>query len=155
MSGNGAQRRIRRAQGRDHLRQRGILRLGVGNLIRALQLNADGKIIATCAPRKRRHTRVPGTQRKRNVLRYRTIAPNQQMRRHAQMRNRGKIRMRACIQTSEKQVINPRPVELARRQADAVDDDQLRQHALWARVAMRTGELLKAAAQRTAGAGQR
>jgi hypothetical protein len=107
------------------MRERLVLRILVGQIIRALKLDADGEIIAHGPALVFGFTRVPGARLKGHVLHDAAIAPDERMRRDALPRDVAKEGMRIRIQSAGKEPIDPRSAELARRQADAVDDDEV------------------------------
>jgi hypothetical protein len=79
-----------------------------------------------------------------NVLHVLAVATDQQVRRNFQGHHRREERMylrRVRRQCVGEQAIDPRPAVLVRRQADAVHEDQLGQHAARALIAVRRGDL--------------
>jgi len=145
------QPRIGAAQHLDDGRERAVLHPGVGAVIAAFELHADGKIVAGLAPPVARFSGMPGPVAEADELRDRPVAPHQQMRRHPQIRDRAEIRMRVGGQGIGEQPLDPRAAELPRGQADAVHDDQLRPRSGRPRIVIRRldegGAAQQAAAQ--------
>ena len=67
---------------------------------------------------------MPGAHSERNVLHHLTVSPDKHMTGNPQVRNAGEIRMGIRIEPVGKQVIDPWTAVLARRQTDAMDDNQ-------------------------------
>jgi len=69
---------------------------------------------------------VPGPLRDRHILNELASASDQHVRRHAQVRNFLKIRMVVRIQTIGEKCVNTVAAKLARRQGNAMDDNEFR-----------------------------
>jgi len=125
MTGNVAnrKRRIHGADGTDCRRKLPVLIIGVAFFVRTLEFDAQGKIIATRAPSKSGVSCVPGTAVKGNELHYRTVTPNQQVRRYLQAANLLEIRVRIPVQAIGEQLLDFWPAVATGRQADAVNHD--------------------------------
>jgi len=115
-------------QGHSQLRQSSILGMLKGHKVTAFELDTDGKIIAALTPMKARHAGMPGARIGRNELYYLAIAPNQEMRRYPQGAQLIKIRVGIEIERIAEQRLDKRPAELAWRQTDIVNDQQLGRH---------------------------
>src|SRR5258706_13783825 len=134
-------RNIERAEARLQLareaRERFVLRLGEGHVVGALELDADGEVVALLAPVPRRDARMPRAHLGRHVLDHGAVAANEVVRRHLHRRNPGEIRMGLRIEAPHEEVVDPRAAVLVRRQRDVVDHDERDLLALGARVAVR------------------
>ncbi len=123
MTGNVGDRiapRERARKPREHPVLRAGVRLGVG----AFQLDADRIIVAARTAAPRRFAGVPGALRARDELHQPAVAANQEMRRHAQRRDRRVVRVGHRVETVREEPLDPIAPELSRRERDAVDDDQ-------------------------------
>lgn len=109
----------------------------VRRLVRAFKLNADRKVIAALAFVPPRNAGMPGAHVKRHVLDNFATAPDEQVARHLQPLDFGEIRMRFRVEQAHEQLIDVRPAELPRWQADAMDHDQFRNSLRRSRVAER------------------
>src|SRR3972149_6538227 len=112
----------------EHARKPGeplVLRVLEWHVVRAFELDAEGKIVAAAAPAPVRFAGVPRALFARHELDQLTIAPDQEVRRHLAPRNPAVIRMRAWIEAIGEQLDDSRPAEFSRRQADVVDHQQL------------------------------
>jgi len=128
MSGNPAcgQAGIRRQYLSRYRDQYFVLTVRVGCLVFPLQFDPDREIVATVAATKLRRTSVPGPVRKRHELNQRPVSANQEMRRHLESADTGKILVRVPVQPIHEQVLDLGPAELSGRQADTMDDQQIR-----------------------------
>jgi len=135
------ERRIGHKQRSDEMRKRLVLRSLIGKLVGALKLDANREIIAAGPALKLRLASVPGARSEWHVLHDLPVAPDERVRRHAQLRDLRKIRMRVGCKTARKELINPGAAELARRQTDAMHNDEVRGDTRGARVKMRRQHL--------------
>jgi hypothetical protein len=104
--------------------QRRILGVGVRQVIRALQLDAKGKVIARLTPFERRDTGMPGPVDARDKLRHRAVALNQKMRRYPQVGNPFKVGMFRDIQAILEKLLHLAGGKLRRWQADVMHHQQ-------------------------------
>src|SRR4029453_6424726 len=87
------QRRVGALQAGDEGRERLVLALVVGRIVRALEFNADREVVAAAAAAPLRAPRVPGAKPERHVLHEAAVAVDQHVRRYAKVLDRLKIRM--------------------------------------------------------------
>ena len=87
------------------------------------------KSLQRVRPRQRRFAGVPRALRARHELDELAVAANEEMRGYSERRYAGVIRMRGRIEAIQEQLLDAVPAELARRQADRVDDEELDRHA--------------------------
>ena len=123
--GASPQRRQRRSQRPHQSRQCVVLRRRIRHLVGALELDAHREVIAVLAAAMHRLARVPGAPGHGHVLHQLAVATDEEVGRHLQagyLRERG---MRRRVQPVREQGVDPGPAELARRQRDAVHDDQV------------------------------
>ncbi len=118
------QARISRQQCHGHGRQRGVLTIGVGGFVFALEFDANREIITAVLAAKQRLAGMPGSHGKGHELDEFTITSNQQVRGNLQAANSGEVGMRIPVQRIGEQGLDLRAAEIARRQADTVDDQQ-------------------------------
>jgi len=137
----GRQRRICRAQRRNGFCKRLVLYGLVGKRIGAFEFHADREIIAGLAAFEAGLPSVPRALLEAHVLRDRPVAADDEMRGDAQARDLGKVRVGVGRQVVGEQAVYPRSAELTRRQADAVDHDQINLDARGPRVAIRGSHL--------------
>src|SRR6185437_15987640 len=78
------ERAVTLGEGADERGQRAVLGLGVGDVVGALELDADGEVVAALAALPCRGARVPGALGARDVLNERAVAGDHEMRGHAQ-----------------------------------------------------------------------
>ena len=97
----------------------------VCDVIHTFQFDADGKIVTVLAPVESRTAGVPGALVEGNELDHAPLPVNQQVRRDLQALQLRKTGMRVVIQRVAEQLFNARRAELSRRQADAVNNEQL------------------------------
>ena len=116
--------------------ERLVLRLGEGHVVGALQLDADGEVVAALAALPLGSTRVPGPQLGRHVLDELAVAPDEEMRGDGEPLDFPEEGMRLGIEPAEEEVVDPRAAEKSRRQRDVVDHDERDLLALGALVAM-------------------
>jgi len=100
------------------------LSIGIGHLVSALQLDADGKIVAAFTPVEARHTRVPGAIEQRNELGHRAVTLDEQVRRHGQVADAGEIRVFVGVQPVLEELLHLAGTKTGRRQADVVYHQQ-------------------------------
>ena len=106
--------------------QRAILRRLVRSLIGALQLDADREIVAALAALIVRRARMPRAQMERHVLHEtRRRGGSADVTRPSSPTIVAKYGCTSARQRVGEQPIDPRPAVFARRQADAVHDDQI------------------------------
>lgn len=106
-------------------RQAEILSRLVGHLVRAFQLDADGEVVATGSALEARQAGVPGPSMKGNELDDFAATPDKRVSRHLQPLNLAEERVYPGVQNVGEQVLDPRPAEFTRRQADAVNDNEI------------------------------
>src|ERR1700684_3495854 len=123
------------------MRERLVLRILVGQMIRALKLDANGEIIAHGPALILGFTGMPGARLKGHVLHDAAIALDERMRRDALPRDVTKKGMRIRIQSAGKKPIDPSSAELARRQTDAMNDNEVRQSVLRTHIEIRRQHL--------------
>ena len=121
------------------LLQHRILGIGIGQVVGAFQLDADGKVVTAFAPVKARHTRMPGTVMQRHELRHRAVTLDEQVRRHSQVVDAGKIRVFIRGQAVLEELLHLARAETGRGQADVVDHQQGNRFAFGARIEVRRG----------------
>src|SRR5690606_23900669 len=118
-------------QHRQHCRQLLVLAAGIDDVVRAFQLNADGKIIAARPPAITGFAGMPGALRERHELHQFTVTPHQQVGRNPLFAQAMEIRVSGKIQIIGEKLLDMRPAKTARRQADAVHHDQVNRHPGW------------------------
>ena len=123
------------------MRKRLVLRILIGNLIRALKLDANRKIIAGGPAFKLRVACVPGARAEGHELHDLPVAPDERMRGDALLRNLGEAGVPIGREAAREELIDPGTAELARRQTDAMHNDELRHDAGGARIEMRREHL--------------
>ena len=94
-------------------------------MVRAFELDADGEVVARGAPAVQRPSSVPSARFERHVLRDTALAVDEQVRGYPHVTNRIKVRMCLPWQRVAKQLVDPTTAEIPRRQADAVDHDEV------------------------------
>ena len=97
----------------------------VRRAIRALQLDADGEVVAMDTFPETGLARVPGPAGEGDELDERAVAPDQEMGGYPQIGDGAEALVSAWIDQIAEQVLNVGSPELAGRQADAMDDDQV------------------------------
>jgi hypothetical protein len=126
--------RIASAQPADKRQQGGVLGAFKGQLVAALQLDSQRKVVAALASLPRGKAGMPGTLPTGNELYQLAVATNQEMRGDAQADDLREVRVGGRIQPIGKQPHNAVAAKTCRRQADRVDDDQRHDFARRARV---------------------
>src|SRR5450830_941378 len=121
LRGNG---RVSGPELKGQIDQRRVLRLGERQLIRALQFDAQGKIVTGFPPLERRDAGMPGPFQTRDKLSDDTVTLNQKMRRHAQVSDAFKVGVFRYIQAILEELLHLARGELPRWQADVVDHQQ-------------------------------
>lgn len=126
MAGNTLSRNGRpRSSGQSRkLRQGLVLSFGVGHVIRALQLDTDGKVIALFLALKAGTSGMPGTVQTTDELDNRSIPSDQRVSRHLQPGNGLKIRMGTCIEPVTEEVFDVAAAKFSRRQTDIMHHQQ-------------------------------
>ncbi len=104
--------------------QHPVLNIGKILFIAALQLDTNGKIIASFLVLEAGSSRMPGSLFQRYKLYHCAIASDQHVGRDLQLGNFLKIRVLLGVQFIQEQILNPGAAEFARRQTDIVDDQQ-------------------------------
>ena len=105
-------------------RERGerlVLRLGEGHVVRALELHADGKVVAALAALPRGHARMPRALLRLYILNKSAVAPDQIVRTDSEARDVLEIRMRIGIEATHEQVIDPVATVFAGGKRDVVN----------------------------------
>src|SRR5262249_26451580 len=118
--GNG----IAAAQSASKPRHRRVLRALVGDVVRAFQLDADGKSVAVRASSPAGAAGVPSAQRAWNELNETSVAPDQEMRRDAQLCDPAIVRMRPRIEPIGEELDDGVAAEPSRRKRDVMNDQQ-------------------------------
>lgn len=93
-------------------------------IVTSLQLDADGEIVAVFSPLILRPPGVPGTLIEWHKLHHFAISPNEQMRRHLQLADLGKIGVRLRGKLPEEKLLDVGAAKLAGRQTDVVQHRQ-------------------------------
>jgi hypothetical protein len=128
-------------QGADEPGQHRVLRRRVRNVVGALELDPDGEVVAPDAAFPRRFAGVPCPLAAGDELDEPAVAADQEVRRHAQRRDRREIRVRRGVEAVREQPLDGVAAERARRQRNAVDDDQRHGFAGGSRIAVRRAYL--------------
>ncbi|MNS95632.1 hypothetical protein D3C72_1298990 [compost metagenome] len=128
---------VARHQRRRQRRQHMVLPPLEGHVVRAFHFDTDGIAIALRASFEHGRARMPGTLTSRNILQQRTIAPHKKVRRHLQATQVGERRIGIIIYPARKQVRHMRPAEVAARQADVMDHQQVDLRTVRARIVVR------------------
>jgi 16S rRNA (uracil1498-N3)-methyltransferase len=102
-----------------------ILTFIVRRFIFALELDSDGKVIASRTTAKTRLSCMPGTLGEWYKLNKLAVAPNQYVRRNFHAANLSKIRVRIPIKFIQKQCLNFAATEFTGRQTYAVKNDHI------------------------------
>jgi len=102
-----------------------VLTIRVGCLVVSLQFDTDREIVAAVAATKPRRTSVPGPVSKWHELNQFTVSAYQQMSRHLESADTGKILVCVPVQPIHEQVLDLGPAELSGWQADTMDDQQI------------------------------
>ena len=113
-----------------------VLRVRERCFTRALELDADGKIIAMRAPPPARLARVPRAPAARHELVELSAAADQEMSGYFRARDCRVERVRGGIKPVGEMLDDAGPAELPRRQADVVDDEEIYRAARGALVAI-------------------
>jgi hypothetical protein len=116
--------RIRARQRCSEYTERRVLRVGVGHLVAALELDANGKIVAMRPPAPGRHARVPRAAGARNELQELAAAPYEEVGRNSKIAQALVVRVPGAVEGIAEQADHVVAAKLARRQADVVDHDQ-------------------------------
>jgi hypothetical protein len=102
-----------------------VLGPGVGPLVGAFQLDADGVVVASRPAAPGRHPGVPGAPVERHVLGDRAAPADEQMRGHPHPVEAGEALVGASYRAIQEQIVRRAAAEPARRQRNAVDHHQL------------------------------
>lgn len=100
--------------------QRRVLRCLEGNMIIALDFDAQRKIVAAFSGAPTGNSRMPSTPQAGDELRYRAVAADKKVCGYLPSRDTGKIGMRCRVEPVGKQVGNRTSAKFARWQADGV-----------------------------------
>jgi len=119
------------------LDERVVLRLGEGNVVGAFELDADGEIVAALAPVPRRGACMPRAIVGRNVLAQLPVAANEEMRGDLESVDLPEVFVLPRIEAVLEERVDPGAPELARRQRDRMDHDELDARALGACIEVR------------------
>lgn len=140
MAGDGILIQVRKLppQPADQALQCRVLRIGELLCVATFEFDPDGEIVATGPPPPTGCAGMPGPGCKRNKLNRGPVARDHHMSRNPEVGERLEIRMSTRIQDIQEQVLDEGAAELAGREADRVDHDQLRPHALRPRIEIRT-----------------
>lgn len=136
MSRNGSQR-IAMAQGSRQRYQCIVLLRHKWNIIRSLDFNSDGKIIASFASAIFGNTCMPCPFVGGDKLYQHTVPPDQKMRGDFQRTQLVKKRMTITIKTIQEKIRNIMTAEFTRRQTDIVNDQQINCLAFWTVILIR------------------
>ena len=126
--------RIAPPQRAQQLAERCVLRVRKGRGVRALELDADGEIVAAGATLVARNAGMPSAARKRDELREAAGAIDEGMRRHPQAFQIAQAGIRRTIQTVAEQRFHRAGAEFPRRQRDAMHDDEGDVFRIWSGV---------------------
>jgi hypothetical protein len=140
----GGQSRIGFTKRGDDRAQRVVLSCLVRHRIDAFEFYPDRKVIAGRPSAVIRLTGMPGSIIEADELSEYTVARDDQMRRHSQIADLGKIRVRVERQRVGEKPFYPGAAELSGRQTDAMYDDQFRVDPRGSRIAVRRSDLLGA-----------
>ena len=126
MTGDGGsgKRRIANEQRPQRLRQTTVLRTGVRSLVRALEFDADGEVVAIRPASVARHAGMPRAPVEWHELRQRTAPREKQVAGNPRAREARQRFASADGQLATEEAFHVAGTEAARRQRDAVDDDQ-------------------------------
>lgn len=102
-----------------------VLRVLERDVVATLEFDPDRVVIAARPAFPARYARVPRAPVTPHELGEPTLPVNDEVRRHAEALEPGKIRMRAAIEAVEKQIVYCRASEFTRRQTDGVYDEQI------------------------------
>src|SRR5215831_5707224 len=106
----------------DEPREHRVLGRCIREIVGSLELDADREVVAALAALPRRDSGVPCAIVAPDELHELTVAPDQEMRGDAQIRDRGERRMRVRIEGIGEETRNRVAAECARRQRDSVHD---------------------------------
>ena len=102
-----------------------VLPVFVANVVGALDLDADRKVVASCSTTPLGDPRVPRAAQARNELNDAAVATNEEMRRYLEPAQCFEIRMVIVCQGIGEQLLDPRSPESPRRKTDTVNHDEL------------------------------
>lgn len=108
----------------DHARQLDILGVRIWHLVLSLDFDSDRKIIAAGASPKTGGAGMPRAPPKRHELDQCAITPYEKMGGNLQVRDLLEVGMCRVIDTVGEEILDVRPAEAARREADAMDYDE-------------------------------
>ena len=101
-----------------------VLRARIRDVVATLELDSDREIIAALPAAPGRLPGMPRALAARHELDQRAVAPDEEVRRHAQFGDRREIRVCAGIEAVGEQPFDGVAAELAGRQRDTVHDDE-------------------------------
>src|SRR5438034_11484431 len=104
----------------NQLDQARVLSVGEGGIVRAFELDADREIVAPLAAAPARDAGMPGAARDRHELHELAVAPHEEVRRDAQLRDLAEIRVRFRVEAIGEEALDRVAAVLPRRQADRV-----------------------------------
>src|SRR5688572_7605133 len=107
----------------DERQQRAVLRGLEWLLLGALELNADGEVVAAVAAAPGGDPGVPRAALRRHELDHRAVAPDEKVSRHSQFADFPEIGMRLRVEAVGEQALDRVAAVLPRRQADRVQHD--------------------------------
>lgn len=113
-----------------------ILSVREGGGVGPFQLDADREVITAVAAGKSRDAGMPGPLLTRDVLQQLAMTANEEVRGDTQAADGLEIRVGAGIELSKKEVVDPRSAEVARRQADIMNDQEVDLGPWWPWVVM-------------------
>jgi len=120
------QSRVCITEGGHDVGERAVLGGFVVQRIHPFEFHTDGEIVASRTPVVAGLTRMPGPIREFDKLRQAAVARHEQVRRHTQLADFGKIGMQIERQCIREQALYPWAAEFPGRHADAVHDYQVR-----------------------------
>ena len=116
--------------------ERLVLDIFERKLVATFELDADREIVAAISPHPAGDARVPGTPGAGNELDQFAVAPYQEVRGHPKALQLAEIGVGLRIEAVGEQGDDFRSAELARRQADGMDDNQPHRLSRWPLVAI-------------------
>jgi hypothetical protein len=122
-----------RGDGCAEVGEAGVLRGFEAATFQPFELDANGMVVAVVAPAPVGRASVPSPRGQIDELHLFAVASNEEMGGHRQASNLLEVRVGAPIKLVAEQLLDLGPTELARWQADGVDDDQVDHGAIWPR----------------------
>jgi len=104
--------------------QRKVLAAVEAQTVQALQLDANGPVIAVLAVSPTGNTRMPGTLMTRHELQHTPTAADKEVRRHPQVLDGLEVRVGGCVQGVGEETLHRVATPMSRRQTDGMNDRQ-------------------------------